>query len=310
MLNNIDYIYEICKEGSFTRAAEKLYVSQPALSLAIRKLEERVGYPLFERRGKQTVPTEYGEKYFKAILGIKRIQEDLENEISEITQLRCGKIRLGSTTFIANYVLPYIMKKFKSTYPNIVLELFVEQSTVLKKKLECDEVDIIIDNFVSLFPEMSYRPIFEEKILVGIPKESKINGRLEEYRLSEKDIFSATAKKLNVAELADESFVLLKDGNSMREIATQIFNEAAITPLVSMEFDSLLSAVRYAECGFGSCLLTDTVLKNRKTDLCLYIPDTQFCTRTVYLIKKKNRYTSAAVREFIHFFEEEVALLF
>ena len=102
MLNNIDYIYEIYKEGSFTKAAEKLYVSQPALSLAISKLEDKVGYPLFERRGKQTVPTEYGEKYIKAIREIKRIQEDLENEISEISELRCGRVRVGTTTCIAN----------------------------------------------------------------------------------------------------------------------------------------------------------------------------------------------------------------
>ena len=86
MLNSIEYVYAIYKERSFTKAAEKLYVSQPALSLAITKLEKRLGYPLFERRGKECVPTEYGEKYIAAIERIKRIQDDLEHEIEEMME--------------------------------------------------------------------------------------------------------------------------------------------------------------------------------------------------------------------------------
>ena len=305
MINNIDYIYEIYKTGSFTKAAENLYVSQPALSLAIRKLEDKIGYPLFERRGKQTVPTEYGEKYIQAIKEIKRIQEDLENEISEISQLKSGRLRVGTTTFIANYLLPHIMKKFKGLYPSITVELFVEQSTVLKGKLECDELDIIIDNSVSLFPEMCYRPLFDEKILVGVPKESAVNERLRDCAVTQEDGKISAARKVDIVLLKDEDFILLKEGNSMREIATHIFGEAKIEPNVSMEFDSLLSSVRYAECGFGICLLTDTILKNRNTELCLYVPDTQFSSRTVYLIKKEKRYTSVATREFMRLVENE-----
>lgn len=310
MLNNIDYIYEIYRTGSFTKAAENLYVSQPALSLAIRKLEGRIGYPLFERRGKQTVPTEYGEKYIQAIKEIKRIQEDLENEISEISQLKSGRLRIGTTTFIANYILPHIMKEFKSLYPSITVELFVEQSTVLKEKLECDELDIIIDNSVSLFPEMCYQPLFDEKILIGVPKESTINERLCDCEVIQADGKISATKKVNIALLKDEDFILLKDGNSMREIATHIFDEAMIEPSVSMEFDSLLSSVRYAECGFGICLLTDTILKNRKTELSLYVPDTNFSSRTVYLIKKEKRYTSVAAREFMRLVENETKGIF
>ena len=310
MLNNIDYIYEIYKEGSFTKAAEKLFVSQPALSLAISKLEDKIGYPLFERKGKQTVPTEYGEKYIQAIKEIKRIQEDLENEISEISELRCGRIRVGSTTFIANYVLPGIMKTYKALYPSIQIELFVERSTVLKEMLESDEVDVIIDNAFNLLPEMSYKPLFEERILIGVPKDAPINERLKGSLVKWEELKEGRAKKVDVKLLADEGFILLKDGNSMREIATQLFDEAGIDPTATMELDTLLSAVRYAECGFGICLLTDTVLKNRSTELSLYVPNTRFESRTVYMIHKKKRYTSVAAREFMRLLEAETKSIF
>ena len=305
MLNNIDYIYEIYKEGSFTKAAEKLYVSQPALSLAISKLEDKVGYPLFERRGKQTVPTEYGEKYIKAIKEIKRIQEDLENEISEISELRCGRVRVGTTTFIANYVLPPIMKRFKDMYPSITVELLVERSTTLKEMLESDEVDLIIDNSVTKISDMRYSPLFEERILIGIPKDLEINARIKDCLLSQEGELNAE-RKVDMRLLRDEDFILLKDGNSMREIAADIFNESGIDPRVSMELDTLLSAVRYAECGFGICLLTDTVLKSRKTELSLYVPLTRFATRTVYIIRKEKRYASVATREFMRLVECEI----
>ena len=194
-------------------------------------------------------------------------------------------------------------------YPSVSVELYVEQSTVLKEKLECDELDIIIDNSVSLFPEMCYQPLFDETILIGIPRDASINERISECRVSEDGCFS-NVSKVNVELLHDEDFILLKDGNSMREIASHIFDEAGIKPRVSMEFDSLLSSVRYAECGFGICLLTDTILKNRKTELCLYVPDTRFSSRTVYLIRKKNRYTSVAAREFMRLVETETRHVF
>ena len=71
-----------------------------------------------------------------------------------------------------------------------------------------------------------------------------------------------------------------------------------ITPEISFEFDQLMTAVSYAEHGFGICFLTDTILKNHKTSLCLYAPDTRFSSRTVYLIRKKNRYFSTAASAF------------
>lgn len=305
MLNHIDYIYEIYKEGSFTKAAEKLFVSQPALSLAIKKLEDEIGYPLFERRGKRTVPTEYGEKYVQAIEKIKRIREDLENEINEISELLCGRIRLGSTTFISIYILPYILKEFKEQYPKVNIELSVDQSTVLSRKLENDEVDIIIDNVLKPDPEAEYRALFDESILIGIPDDSPINERLADYLLEDVNKPQEVNRRIKVEWLRDESFILLKAGNSMRDISENIFRESGIEPKVSMEFDMLLSAISYAECGFGICLLTDTALRSRSTTLKLYVPDTAFSSRTVYLIRKKNRYTGAAVGEFIRFVESK-----
>ncbi len=86
----------------------------------------------------------------------------------------------------------------------------------------------------------------------------------------------------------------------MREIAENIFRETDIHPDIAFEFDLLLSAVCYAEAGLGACFLTDTIQKEHPSTLSLYIPDTKFSSRTVYLIKKKNRHIGTATNEFIN----------
>ena len=309
MLKIIDYIYTIYQERSFTRAAEKLYVSQPALSLSIKKLEEELGYPLFKRMGKETIPTVYGEKYIAAIKKIKRIQADLENEINDLLVLKRGNIRLGSTTYISLYFLPDVLKRFKAEYPNVTIDLFVEPSIVLKEKLERDEVDLIIDNAVNFDPTLSYIPLFEERLLIGVPKAFKINDTLTEYAVEMKNgsLSYTDTKKVNASVFKDESFILLKPGNSMREIAANIFAEANISPNVVMEFDLLLTSVSYAEEGFGICMLTDSAANRSAVTgaLSLYVPETKHSTRSVYLIRKK-RYLSSAEREFIRLTSEEL----
>ena len=302
MIKHFDYIYEIYKERSFTKAAEKLYVSQPALSLAIKKLEDEVGYPIFERKGKETVPTVYGEKYIAAIEEIKRIQTNLENEIADMRSLRCGKIKIGSTTFISVYILPDVLRKFKDAYPSIEIELSVDQSTVLKEKLEREELDIIIDNAAHMSSEICYEPLFDENVLIGIPPDFKINNSLKRYAISSQTFDkTSSVPRLDIGKLGKERFILLKEGNSMREITSQMFNEAKIDPPVAMEFDHLFSAIGYAEHSFGICMITDTILKNRGTNLILYAPNSDYSKRTVYIIRKKSKYIGAAANEFVRF---------
>ena len=81
MLKYMDYAYTVYKEESFTRAAEKLYISQPALSLTIKKLESEIGYPIFERCGKKITLTHIGKKYIDAIEEIMRVKNRFENQI-------------------------------------------------------------------------------------------------------------------------------------------------------------------------------------------------------------------------------------
>ncbi len=308
MFKHMDYVYAVYEERSFTNAAEKLYISQPALSSTIKKLEKDLGYPLFERSGKEVRPTYLGEKYIKAAEEIRIIRENLEREIDDLVQLRKGKIILGSTTFIVSNLLPELLKDFRKQFPNIELEILVEQSTILREKLEKGLVDIAIDNALNEDPDYSYIPLFPERILLGVPEKLPLNDRYRDYQLPADTIREPGCDyeklpKIDVAIFKDVPFILLKPGNKMRQIATSIFNERGITPNVCFEFDQLMTSISFSENGFGCCFLTDTILRyvGDCKNIVYYQPDTTVKERTLYVMHKKNKYLSFACREFINF---------
>lgn len=307
MLRYMDYAYTIYKEKSFTKAAEKLYISQPSLSLTIKKLENEIGYPIFERCGKEITLTHIGEKYISAIEEIMHTKTRFENEIDDLLKLRQGSITIGSTTFHVSYLLPDILKKFRNKYPGVKIDIKVEQSTTLEEKLEKGEIDIIIDNTIYRDSRYEYIPLFKEQILIGIPRDYKINDVLKDYEIKKEDIINnhnfEHFPRINVSDLRNENFILLKHGNKMRQISGRIFEEANISPKTELEFDILTTSVNYAENGFGICFLTDTFIKNVGDfkNLTLYFPDTEYKSRTLYIIYKKSKYLTTAASELIDF---------
>lgn len=296
-LTHIDYIYTVYKEKSFSKAAEKLYISQPSLSLTIKKIEKEIGFDIFMRIGKNTVPTPLGEKYIAAIEEILQRCNLLDKEIDDILKLKQGIITIGTTTFVASYIIPEILKEFKDKYPNIVFNIIVEHSPVLEKKLEKREVDFIIDNTTSFSEQYEYHPLLNEEIFIGVPKNSIINEAIGGKRT------------ISLSELEKENFILLKKGNKMRQIAEKIFSEASISPNVCMEFDQLQTSISYANNGFGICFISDIALQSEKcNNLNLYSIESKFNSRTLYIIKSKNQYTSNACRALIEHFQNHFKL--
>ena len=307
MFSHADYVYAVYRERSFTKAAEKLYISQPALSATIRKLEADLGYPIFERGVKEVVPTAIGQKYIDAAEQVLAIGNQLRRETDDLLQLRIGSITVGSTTFIASYVLPGLLRDFGKLYPGITVHLLVEQSTILQEKLEAGLVDIAIDNTLSCSAEYEYCPLFTERILVGIPEEYPINRSLTNYLLPRDPGQWDTVPKLSIALLKDCPFILLKSGNNMRQTANGIFSEKHIKPKISYEFDQLMTSVSFAQNGLGVSFLTDTLLRFGQAcpGLSLYLPDTAFPERTLYAIRKNNRYLPSAAKALLSYLAEK-----
>ena len=172
-------------------------------------------------------------------------------------------------------------------------------------------MDIIIDNATHESVENKYIPLFEERILIGVPKSTPQAARLAECKIAKESISDRgfnwdSAPKVAVSEFDKEKFILLKKGNKMRQIADDAFETYGVSPDIVMEFDQLQTSISYADSGFGICFLSDTSLRCGKApeNLNIYIPKIKNTTRTLYVIHKRNRYQTAAVSEFVKFIRE------
>lgn len=311
MFRYMDHAYAVYRAGSFTKAAKQLCISQPALSATIKKLEDTLGHPIFDRSSRHIKLTDAGQRYIRAAEQIQLIRTNLEQELDDLSQLHRGSFILGGTTLIISEVLPQVLKTFGATYPDVEVKIQVEPSTVLWDKLDQGQVDIAIDNALSQDPEHTYIPLFREHILIGIPSENPINHKLKAFQLDpeviqQSDCDYSNLPKLDVSLLSQEEFILLKHGNKMRQIAHNIFLESSVSPRVRFEFDRLTTSISFGESGFGICFLTDTILKYSGPckNLTLYQPDTRFADRNLYVMYKKNKYLNTATRAFVAFLQK------
>ena len=315
MFSKLDYVYAVYKEQSFTRAAEKLFISQPSLSAAIKKLEKMLGAPLFNRSGSAVTLTEVGLEYISAVEKIIKIREEFKSRVNDIYNLEVGRITVGGTNYLSSYVLPRIINRFAALYPKIEVNLVEAHSASLCEMIKSEEIDIVIDSFDESLEEYEGYPLAKERIFLCVPKDREINATLKEYSISPEDIYNGTVdvnkvKPININAFADESFVLLKKGNDMYNRAMRIFEDGGIFPNVTFNVDQLNISYALAESGIGLCFVTDTLFRfgNIGKNILLYNVSSELSNRMLYVAHKKNKYPSNAMRKFIEISKEVVGI--
>ncbi len=311
MFKKYKYIYSVYKEKSFTKAAEKLFISQPSLSAAVRGVEREIGAPIFDRSGNGVTLTEVGNEYICAAEHILSIENDFMNRINDIYNLEVGNIRIGGSNYISSYVLPKIINKFSGLYPNINVSLTEANSSVLLEMINNEDIDIVVDNFNNTCKEYVGYPLADERVLLCVPTENPINKGLERYAISSDSIYYREENALYkepvpIDIFKNEKFILLKNGNDMYNRALGIFESKAISPKVLYNVDQLNISYFLAESGMGLCFVTDTLFRFGKfrNEVKLYNVDKKYCTRTLYIGYKKNKYCTSAMTKFINISKE------
>ncbi len=122
-LREFSYVSMLAQCGSFTKAASKLFITQPALSNYINKVEEELGVKLFDRSSNPLVLTYAGEQYLKRARGILNQMEDMRREMRDITHHKTGRLRIGFPSERIIYMLPLILAPFKTRYPGIDVQV-------------------------------------------------------------------------------------------------------------------------------------------------------------------------------------------
>ena len=313
MFGHREYIYAVYKEGSFSKAAEKLHISQPALSAIILKDEEEMGCPIFDRRKRPISLTPFGMEYIRSIDKIYAIEKELSDYVTSSQTLERGELTICGTNLCLFYKVPYVIAKFKQEYPNITVHIAESCTRSSIQQLNSAEVDLVITSK----PLDSYKYVqevcYKECLILVVPRKFAINEKLcDKKRLTYQELQHipyriSKEEKVSLSDLYDTPFLLLRNTNYLRECTDLLFRESSISPPIVMEVDQSAISYNFASLGIGATILSNRLIEpSPKNDaLYYYVIDSEFTSRETYVVYNKNQYVSFAMKRFIEMLTAE-----
>ncbi|KWS54532.1 MULTISPECIES: transcriptional regulator CynR [Pseudomonas syringae group] len=280
LLRHIRYLLAVSDHGNFTRAAEALHVSQPALSQQIRQLESSLGVQLFDRTRRSVVPTDAGRVYLDHARRCLLELEAGKRALNDVSDLSRGQLRLGVTPTFSEYLIAPLIDRFSALYPGVAIiltELPLEQIT---EALINEALDLAIGFAGSHAVEIESQPLFDEQLCLVMAK-------------------SAPEKQtaLTLEDLQTLRFALLAPGFATRQLLDAWCQTQNFKPTVGLEANSIAILLKVVAQGRMATILPDAIVREqpglREVQTTPALPG-----RTVALLRRKNGYQSAAANAF------------
>lgn len=202
-LRDLKYLIEVAKEQHFARAAEKSFVSQPTLSMQIKKLEDELEVQIFERSQKKFLVTKIGEEIIKKAEIILREAEEIKNLAKNSKDPFSGEIRIGAFPTLAAYFFPKVIGRISKKFPQLKILLIEDKTETLLHKLKNGKIDAA---FIAIPCEdfgLESQEIFSEEFLLAVPQKHAL----------------AAKKKIQNKDLKGQELMLLEDGHCLRNQA-------------------------------------------------------------------------------------------
>ena len=310
MFQYLDYIYAVYKEQNFSRAAEKLFISQSSLSLTIKRAEKGIGAEIFNRKTKPISLTDFGKEYIKACEQILSLQNELKNHIYDMNHLHKGTINIGSGNFFATYLIAPFIGHFKKLYPNIHINLVENRSADLKLLLEKGDLDLVVSNAAFKSSGIQSQKLFHERLMLVVPTNMIHHDALCSYSLSMSDLIyrrykAAPPRILDI--LQDIPFIGLRPGNDTRMRTDQIYKEHQLTPQYFMELDQSSTAFLIASNQGGACIVSDSVIRTlgNGQKIRIFNLDSSYAQRSVCIYTNPSKQRTRVLSRFYELFLEQ-----
>ncbi|MBC5722076.1 Morphology and auto-aggregation control protein [uncultured Flavonifractor sp.] len=306
-----EYIYAIYQEKSFSKAAKKLYVSQPWLSATVKKVEQQLQIPLFDRSTNPISLTDAGRYYIEQIERIMAIEEEMQRHFNEMRSVNNVELHIGSSMFFCTYVLPKLLTDFCALYPQVTLTFTEGTTSGLTEKLRAGQLDFLLEAECPSGSDIQTFPWASEQIILAVPAHYEINQRLEPYRytfegLLRRDELEHRRPPVPLHHFKDEPFLLLKPDNDVHDRSLTLCRNAGFTPNVSLYLSQMMTAY-YLVCeGKGITFLRTTIPEfvTPTSGVVFYLLDDPQAFRNIYLSYSRNK-TSPIHRQLIEFMRGE-----
>lgn len=270
MLDTVSkYIYAVYQNKSVCKAAKQLYVSQPALSAAIKREEERLGFQIFNRKTLPLTLTAEGRCYIDAIEKAQNIQREAMEKIDDIRHADGGTLRIGTATHISYYVIPKILKEFQKRYPKIDVHIVITNTGSLSDLLLSESVDLLFSSEPKPAEEYHEYVLLEERFVVAIPRD-KVPERLLPFAMTRDEVLCAAYDESKmVSDLSlfhGVEFVYTPPQTTIQKKRKLLFGKEDLNPYITSNTQRQQLNFNLMRAGFGALLTTDMNVATMQPD--------------------------------------------
>lgn len=284
-IQQLYYFKAVAELQHMTRAAEKLSISQPALSKSIANIEQELGIPLFDRHGRAIVLNRFGEMFLRHVDNILEEYSKMIREFEDITKPGYGKVAFGFIHTLGMEVVPELMAVVPTVYPNLEVSLNQATSLTLLKRLEEGVIDMCLtQEFTSKLIEVEWVELWTEELFVIVP---------DTHPLAEKE-------EIQLKEIEGEPFISIKRGNSLRQIVDELLKKAGMKANISYAGEEMHTVAGFVGAGLGVSVIPDIKGLDHFNVKKLSVIEPK-CERKIGIAWAKDRYMSPAANEFKEF---------
>ena len=241
------YVLTLAHEGSFSRAANSLNITQPSLSQYIKKIELEVGICLFDRTNGDVRVTDAGKIYIKTARQILDLEHQMENSISDIAGNRAGSLIIGVAPYRAASMMPNIAKQFKILYPGMHLIVREGTTTELAEGMEHGEYDLALTLLPVDGRVFKWEKVVEEELILAVPTSCKV--------ISSTIVNNRKYPAVNANVLDNKSLVMLTETQYMQKQLQNILAEKNIHIQTAAIVKSLEAQIEFVKAGVGMALV-------------------------------------------------------
>jgi DNA-binding transcriptional LysR family regulator len=302
-MTGMDYVYTVYEEKSFSAAAKKLFMTQPALSAAVKKVEQELGMAIFDRSHSPLRLTDAGQAYIEAAEKIFQIRRNLQRYVDDLAQLESGNLAIGGTNFVTACFLPTLIRQFSEKHPLIKLSVVESSSAELFAGLKNGTIDLVIDSGECDTKEFESLTFFTDRIMLAVPK--SMDTGATELAYSRQDIIAGRhlapgAPAADLTHYAHTAFLLLSRGNDMNRRAKGLLRAVDIEPPVRLYLNQLMTAYHMAAAGLGATFLTDTLIRMAapNDNLNYYLINHPLMEREIFIAAPQKKYRPKALQAF------------
>ena len=248
-LKQFKYVLVLSQEGSFSGAAESLNISQPSLSQYVKKIENEIGMPLFDRTGGNVRLTDAGHAYIEAGRRILDIEHQMQARIDDIRENKTGTLQIGTSPFRSASMMPAVAKQFKAKYPGVRLCIHEDGTAALMEGLEHGEYDLCVTMLPVNEQIFGYERILNEELLLAVP------SSYPEFERA-KSVDGQDHKAVDFKAIDGLGYVAITETQFMQKIFDSLCTKYGVRVNTEIVVKSLESQIEMVKAGLGVAMVS------------------------------------------------------